>query len=81
MLIRHSLAFIYIIINVLSGRFQDRVDGFGRAIARWNRIAIKMIMSLTFFGSRAPRARSTRKCGFYYIRQLETVVLRLILLI
>ena len=39
----------------------------GRAIARWNRHGIKMIISLTFFGSREPRARSVRKCDFYDI--------------
>ena len=45
-----------------SGVFGDPVDGFGRAIARWNRIAIKMIVSWEIFASRAPRARSARKC-------------------
>ena len=48
----HSFAFvnivsknskIYIIINVL--------DGIGRAIARWNHLAIKMIMSWEIFAS------------------------------
>ena len=40
------------------------LHGFGRAIARWNCLGIKMIMSLTFFGSHAPRARSARKSIF-----------------
>ena len=36
---------IYIIINVLCGRKWKPLVGFGRAIARWNRLGIKMIMS------------------------------------
>ena len=43
------------------------MDGFGRAIARWNCLAIKMIISWERFASRASRARSAQKCVFYYI--------------
>ena len=38
------------------------VDQVGRAIARWNRIDVKMIMSWEIFASRAPYARSAQKC-------------------
>ena len=41
------------------------LDGFGRAIARWNHLGMKMIISFEIFASRAPRARSARKCGFF----------------
>ena len=34
---------IYIIINVLLRRFGYHVVGFGRAIARWNCLGVKMI--------------------------------------
>ena len=40
---------IYIIINVLFGCYWSVLNGFGHAIARRNRLAIKLIMSLTFF--------------------------------
>ena len=36
--------------------------GFGRAIACWNRLGVKMIRVGTCFGSRLPHARSARKC-------------------
>ena len=42
---------IYIIINVLYGRSQGPLLGFGRAIARWNRLGIKMIDSWEIFAS------------------------------
>ena len=34
---------IYIIISVVYGKFRKRLDGFGRAIARWNCLGVKMI--------------------------------------
>ena len=46
------------------GMFCMIVDQVGRAIARWYRLAIKMIMSWKIFASRGPRARSARKCVF-----------------
>ena len=57
------------------------MHGFGRAIGSLNHLDLKMIMSLTFFGSRAPHARSAQKCVFYYISDLKTTVLRLVSLI
>ena len=50
-----------------SGVFGHPVDGFGRAIARWNRIAIKMIMSWEIFASRGPRARNAH-WGAYVVK-------------
>ena len=44
------------------GVFRSVLHGFGRAIARWNCLDVKMIMSWERFASRAPLARSTRKC-------------------
>ena len=48
----------------LPGKFWKPVYGFGRAIARWNRLGIKLIDLCEIFASRAPRARSARKCVF-----------------
>ena len=36
------------------------VVGFGRAIARWNRLCIKTMDRWEIFASRAPRVRSAR---------------------
>ena len=47
-----------------SGVFGHPVDGFGRAIASWNRIVIKMIVSWEIFALRTLHARSARKCVF-----------------
>ena len=56
--------YIYIIINVLWAGYWDRVDQCGRAIARWNRLGLKTMDQWKIFASRAPRARSARKCVF-----------------
>ena len=53
---------IYIIISVRSGTFWSPLVGIGRAIARWNRLDVKMMDRWEFFASRALCARSTRKC-------------------
>ena len=58
------MTFIYIIIADLFRSYGMFMDGFGRAIARWNRLVIKMIMSWERIASRAPHARSARKCVF-----------------
>ena len=55
---------IYIIINVLWSKFWKITDRFGRAIARWNRLGLKTMDQWKIFASRAPRARSARKCVF-----------------
>ena len=55
---------VYIIIGVLPGQFWLPVYGFGRAIARWNRLGLKTMDQWKIFASRAPRARSARKCVF-----------------
>ena len=54
---------IYIIINVVWCAVGQPLDGFGRAMAHWNRLVIKTIMSWELFASRAPHARSARKCA------------------
>ena len=38
------------------------MDGILRAIARWNRFGKQKTLAGKFFASRAPRARSARKC-------------------
>ena len=48
---------VFIIIGVLSGTFWLPVYGFGRAIARWNRLGVKTIDPWEFFASRAPGAK------------------------
>ena len=53
---------IYIIISVSSGKFWSPLVGIWRAIARWNRLDVKMMDRWEFFASRALCARSTRKC-------------------
>ena len=64
-----SMPSIYIIINVLSERSRIPLHGIGRAIARWNRLGSHMNTPWEVFASRAPYARSTQNCVFYYIRQ------------
>ena len=52
---------IYIIISVRPGKFWSPLVGIGRAIARWNRLDVKMLDRWEFLASRAPRARSAHK--------------------
>ena len=45
-------------------RFWNHLIGFGRAIARWNRLGSHMNNPWEVFASRAPHARSARNCVF-----------------
>ena len=55
------------------------LQGFGRAIARWNRLGLKTIDSCEILDSRALAVHEN--VFFYYIRQFRTGVFRLALLI
>ena len=52
------------------------MHGFGCAIARWNRLALQMLMSLTFFWfERAARPQCAKMCSALYISHFTPILL------